>query len=318
MVEYNAAIDDSVPFSPYVKDGKPHHRPRDRQDQLGQPAAPRGRSTPSRSPAASPSPSAASGSTTELAVLDRAGRPLPGLFACGEIVGGLYYFNYPSGTGLTAGAVLAGSRVGRPPPEPGMTGTGWQDEAYATLRERGTTQFCYVPDSGHRRLIDLAHADEAVRAIPLTTEEEGVGIAAGAHLGLTRAVLLMQSSGVGNTINFLSLVQHCRIPFLTLVTMRGEFGEQNPWQFAMGRAVEATLHAMGVTTCADARGGVVLHRPRSAWSTRADRRWRCCSGSGCSAPRSSGRRYGGRNGTAGRAPAADRAAAAGRDRRAAR
>lgn len=130
-----------------------------------------------------------------------------------------------------------------------MTNTGWQDEAYTTLRERGTTQFCYVPDSGHRRLIELAHADEAVRAIPLTCEEEGVGIAAGAHLGLARAVLLMQSSGVGNTINFLSLIQHCRIPFLTLVTMRGEFGEQNPWQFAMGRAVEATLHAMGVSTC---------------------------------------------------------------------
>lgn len=122
----------------------------------------------------------------------------------------------------------------------------WPDEVYARLRSRGTTQFCYVPDSGHRRLIELAHKDPEVRAIPLTCEEEGVAIAAGAHLGLGRAVLLIQSSGVGNCINFLSLIQHCRIPFLTLVTMRGDFGEQNPWQFAMGRAVEPTLSAMGV------------------------------------------------------------------------
>lgn len=122
----------------------------------------------------------------------------------------------------------------------------WPDEVYARLRARGTTQFCYVPDSGHRRLIELAHADPEVRAIPLTCEEEGVAIAAGAHLGLARAVLLMQSSGVGNCINFLSLTQHCRFPLLTLVTMRGEFGEQNPWQFAMGQAVRPTLEAMGV------------------------------------------------------------------------
>ena len=125
----------------------------------------------------------------------------------------------------------------------------WPDDVYAVLRQRGTEQFCYVPDSGHRRLIDRALADPEVRAIPLTCEEEGVGVVAGAHLGLSRAVLLMQSSGVGNCINFLSLIQHCRIPFLSLITMRGEFGEQNPWQFAMGRAVEPTLHAMGVSTC---------------------------------------------------------------------
>lgn len=122
----------------------------------------------------------------------------------------------------------------------------WPDEVYARLRARVTTQFCYVPDSGHRRLIELAHKDPQVCAIPLTCEEEGVAIAAGAHLGLSRAVLLIQSSGVGNCINFLSLIQHCRIPFLTLVTMRGDFGEQNPWQFAMGRAVEPALTAMGV------------------------------------------------------------------------
>jgi sulfopyruvate decarboxylase TPP-binding subunit len=56
----------------------------------------------------------------------------------------------------------------------------------------------------------------------------------------------MQSSGVGNTINMLSLTQGCRSPFLTIVSMRGDFGEGNPWQFAMGQAVEPVLKAMGV------------------------------------------------------------------------
>jgi tricarballylate dehydrogenase len=44
-------------------------------------------------------------------VLDSAGRPLPGLFAAGELVGGLFFHNYPGGTGLTAGAVY-GRRAG--------------------------------------------------------------------------------------------------------------------------------------------------------------------------------------------------------------
>jgi hypothetical protein len=73
----------------------------------------------------------------------------------------------------------------------------------------------------------------------LTTEEEGIALAAGAWLGGQRAVLLMQSSGVGNCINMLSLPVNCRMPFLTLVTMRGEWGEFNPWQVPMGTATPA-------------------------------------------------------------------------------
>jgi len=124
----------------------------------------------------------------------------------------------------------------------------WQERVYRTLRTNGVSQFAYVPDAGHRHLIDSALTDPDVHAVACTTEEEGVGVVAGAHLGGELGVLLMQSSGVGNTINFLSLIQHCSFPFLTLVTMRGDYGEQNPWQYAMGRAVEPTLAAMGVIT----------------------------------------------------------------------
>ena len=103
-----------------------------------------------------------------------------------------------------------------------------------------------MPDAGHSVLIDRSLADPDVQSIALTTEEEGVALIAGADLGGARAVLLMQSSGVGNCINMLSLIKGGRFPFLTLVSMRGDFGEGNPWQFPMGQATQPVLEAMEV------------------------------------------------------------------------
>ena len=124
--------------------------------------------------------------------------------------------------------------------------TSWQHEIYDLLRRHGITQFAYVPDAGHSILIDRSLADPDVHAIALTTEEEGIALVAGADLGGARGVLLMQSSGVGNCINMLSLIKGGRFPFLTLVSMRGDFGEGNPWQFPMGQATQRVLEAMGV------------------------------------------------------------------------
>jgi sulfopyruvate decarboxylase alpha subunit len=122
----------------------------------------------------------------------------------------------------------------------------WQNELYELLRRHRVTQFAYVPDAGHRVLIDRSLADPEAHSVALTTEEEGVALLAGADLGGERAVLLLQSSGVGNCINMLSLVKGGRFPMLMLVSMRGDFGEGNPWQFPMGQAVEPVLGAMGV------------------------------------------------------------------------
>jgi len=129
-----------------------------------------------------------------------------------------------------------------------VTGATWQEETYELLKEHGVSQFTYVPDAGHKRIIELAQDDPTVHAVTLTTEEEGVAVLAGADLGLERGVLLLQSSGVGNCINFLSLVKIARFPMLMLVSMRGDFGEGNPWQFPMGQAVEPVLRVMGVNT----------------------------------------------------------------------
>ena len=122
----------------------------------------------------------------------------------------------------------------------------WQDAVFAALKQSRVRQVAYVPDAGHSRLIALADADPDIHAVVLTTEEEGIALAAGAWLGGQRAVLLMQSSGVGNCINMLSLPVNCRMPLLTLITMRGEWGEFNPWQVPMGSATEGVLRLAGV------------------------------------------------------------------------
>ncbi len=123
----------------------------------------------------------------------------------------------------------------------------WPAGLYRALRAAGVVQMSYVPDAGHAALIRLLSEDPAVRANILTTEEEGIAIATGAWLGGQRAVVLMQSSGVGNCINMLSLPVQARVPLLMLVTMRGEWAEFNPWQVPMGQATEAALRAIGVT-----------------------------------------------------------------------
>src|SRR5882724_2594634 len=101
----------------------------------------------------------------------------------------------------------------------------WQDGLYDLLRRNNVTQFAYVPDAGHRILIDRSLADPDVHSVALTTEEEGVALLAGADLGGERGVLLMQSSGTGNCVNMLSLIKGGRFPLLTLISMRGDFGE---------------------------------------------------------------------------------------------
>jgi sulfopyruvate decarboxylase alpha subunit len=124
----------------------------------------------------------------------------------------------------------------------------WAAKLHRVLKSAGVTHMSYVPDAGHASLIDLFAADPDVISNVLTSEQEGVAIAAGAWLGGKRSVLLLQSSGVGNCINMLSLMAIGRFPLLMLVTMRGEWAEFNPWQVPMGRATEPALNAIGVRT----------------------------------------------------------------------
>jgi sulfopyruvate decarboxylase alpha subunit len=120
-------------------------------------------------------------------------------------------------------------------------GADWPDRLFDTFKRGDIRQVGYVPDAGHARLIARCREDDDIRDVPLTTEEEGVALAAGAWLGGQRCALLMQSSGVGNCINMLSLMRSCRFPMLTFITMRGEWEEFNPWQVPMGSIVEPVM-----------------------------------------------------------------------------
>ena len=130
----------------------------------------------------------------------------------------------------------------------------WPEQVHRELKAANVRVVGYVPDAGHKRLIELCQGDKTMRTVVLSTEEEGIGLAIGAWLGGQRCALLMQSSGVGNIVNTLGTVKECRIPLVTLVTMRGEEGEFNPWQVPMGQATRAVLEAMGT----------IVHRPPSA------------------------------------------------------
>src|SRR3989441_10478431 len=121
----------------------------------------------------------------------------------------------------------------------------WPQEVHRALAAARVRVVGYVPDAGHQRLIELCQRDRKMRAVVLTTEEEGIGLAAGAWLGGEKSVLLMQSSGVGNVINAAGLLKTCRIPLLLIVTMRGEAGEFNSWQVAMGEAAPPRLQGNG-------------------------------------------------------------------------
>lgn len=127
-----------------------------------------------------------------------------------------------------------------------MAMTDWPREVHAELRAASVRQVGYVPDAGLSDLIAHCRADSDMVGVGLTTEEEGVGLAIGAWLGGDRTALLMQSSGVGNCINAFAALQVCRVPLLLVVTMRGDWGETNPWQVPMGQTAEQHLETAGI------------------------------------------------------------------------
>ena len=122
----------------------------------------------------------------------------------------------------------------------------WREDIFDAFVEAGIKQVAYVPDAGHKKLIERTHAANDMRAISVATEEDAVACLAGAWLGGDKGALLMQSSGVGNTINMLSLMTTCRFPLPMFVTMRGEWGEFNSWQMPMGSKTQEHFELAGV------------------------------------------------------------------------
>jgi sulfopyruvate decarboxylase alpha subunit len=122
----------------------------------------------------------------------------------------------------------------------------WSADVFREMKARDIETVCTVPDGGLTRLLKMIEADRAMRLVTLSTEQEGIGIATGCWAAGKRAMIAMQSSGVGNCINALGLPAAYRAPCLMLVTMRGQWGEFNPWQVPMGMGTRPALEAVGV------------------------------------------------------------------------
>jgi len=122
----------------------------------------------------------------------------------------------------------------------------WSEGALRAILRAGIRLLAHVPDAGLAPLLTRCAAEPSLRVVGLCDEREGPALLAGAWLGGLRGVLACQSSGIGNLVNMLGVSAVGRFPLAMLVTMRGEWGEENPWQVPMGQAVPAVLGAMGV------------------------------------------------------------------------
>jgi sulfopyruvate decarboxylase alpha subunit len=150
----------------------------------------------------------------------------------------------------------------------------WAREVADGLFESDVRDIVYVPDNPLSHLLRALEADHPdVRATIATREEEAFGIAAGLYLGGRRTAVLLQSSGLGNSLNALSsLLTVYQIPTLLVISMRGEDGEWNRAQVPMGRAVRPILAALGiqafVVESAEAAESMVRRAAALAYGTR--------------------------------------------------
>jgi sulfopyruvate decarboxylase alpha subunit len=150
----------------------------------------------------------------------------------------------------------------------------WAAGVCAGLHAAGSRDVVYVPDNPLSHVVaELGRRYRDVRLVVATREEEAFGVAAGLYLGGRRPTVMVQSSGIGNSLNAItSLVVPYQIPMLILVSMRGEVGEWNAAQVPMGRAIRTIFDAVGVphTTIdsADAAADLVRLTGTTAFGTR--------------------------------------------------
>ena len=148
----------------------------------------------------------------------------------------------------------------------------WHAEVARSLKLNGIDMVAYVPDEVTGDLLKLLESDPAVTMVSVTREEEGIAVLAGAHLGGKRGALILQGSGLGNTINALSsLAIASQIPLVLIISERGRLGEFNPAQVPLGRATPRILEALGIQAfsigAGDDIGGTVDGGARLAFSS---------------------------------------------------
>jgi sulfopyruvate decarboxylase subunit alpha len=155
-----------------------------------------------------------------------------------------------------------------------MTTPAWASGVCDGVHAAGSRDVVYVPDnplSHVLRVFEERFRD--VRLLLATREEEAFGIAAGLYLGGRLPTVMLQSSGIGNSLNVLtSLLLPYQIPVLMVVSMRGDAGEWNAAQVPMGRAVRSIFDAIAIPHATvespDAARETVQRAGQTAFSTR--------------------------------------------------
>jgi sulfopyruvate decarboxylase alpha subunit len=123
----------------------------------------------------------------------------------------------------------------------------WSAEMAQALTDNGYKIIAFVPDEVTDCLLQLLKEGRAMRMVSVTREEEGVAVLSGAFLGGMRGALVMQSSGLGNSINALcSLAIGFEIPLVMVISERGVLDEVNPVQVPLGRAMPKIFEAVGI------------------------------------------------------------------------
>jgi sulfopyruvate decarboxylase subunit alpha len=118
---------------------------------------------------------------------------------------------------------------------------------YEALKTCDIRLISALPETWLVHLVALADADPDTTLVRLAKEEEGVGISAGAHLAGVKSAMLMQNHGLLASINgIVSLAQLYRLPLLMLISYRGGFGEEHPWQTEGGGVTEPVLQALRI------------------------------------------------------------------------
>ncbi|WP_292467046.1 sulfopyruvate decarboxylase subunit alpha [Methanolobus sp.] len=121
------------------------------------------------------------------------------------------------------------------------------ESIFEGLRDAGIDFIVSVPCANLKELIPMVDEAPDIIHLPVTREEEGVGICAGAYMGGKKPAMLMQNSGLGNSINALaSLNILYKIPLLMIISHRGVEGEPIVAQVPMGELTTKLLDTMEI------------------------------------------------------------------------
>ena len=122
------------------------------------------------------------------------------------------------------------------------------DVIYNGIKDAGINFIVSVPCANLKKLLEMIDEDEEIKHVPVTREEEGFAICAGAYMGGLKPAILMQNSGLGNSVNVLaSLIKLYNFPILMIISHRGTFGEGVYGQVPMSKATTKIFDSLDLT-----------------------------------------------------------------------